>query len=103
MLWFCGSSTVNELREDENVSSSSLVSSLFWSSVTHVVFSCVAGLVVPVLLVEVVGRAGRLSLLFMISLSNASHFEVSFRCGKPSYVARDVVVLHWSCMVVSTC
>ena len=41
------------------------------------VSSCVVGWVVVVVLVEVVGRAGCLSLLFMKSLSMASHFEVS--------------------------
>ena len=44
------------------------------------------------MLVEVVG-AGCLSLLFMKSLSIASHFDVVFRCGKPSHVAREVVVV----------
>ena len=46
-------------------SSSSLVSSSFWScaSVVYVVCSCVVGWVIVVVLVEVVGRAGGLSLL----------------------------------------
>ena len=38
---------------------------------------CVSGWVVVVVLVEVVGRAGSLSLLFTKSLSTAPHFEVS--------------------------
>ena len=62
-----------------NVSSSSLVSSSFWSraSVVYVVCSCVVGWVVVVVVVEVAGRAGCSSLLFMKSLSVASHFELS--------------------------
>ena len=62
-----------------SVSSSSLVSSSFWSwaSVVYVVCSCVVGWVVVVVLADVVGRAGCLSLLFMKSLSIAFQFEVS--------------------------
>ena len=62
-----------------NVPSSSLVSSSFWSFalVLYVFCSCVTGWVVVVVLVEVVGRAGCLSLLFMKLLSTATHFEVS--------------------------
>ena len=70
--WFCGGSTINELREV--LSSSSLVTSSFWSwaLVVCVVCSCVVGWVVVVVLVEVVGRA----------------FELVFRCGKAGHVAR---------------
>ena len=62
-----------------SVSSSSLVSSSFWSwaSVVYVVCSCVVGWVVVVVLADVVGCAGCLSLLFMKSLSIAFQFEVS--------------------------
>ena len=42
----------------------------------YVVCSCVVGWMVVVVLVDVVGRAGCLSLLFMKSLSIASHFEL---------------------------
>ena len=42
-----------------------------------VVWSCVVGWVVVVVVIGVVGRAGCLSLLLMKSLSIASHFELS--------------------------
>ena len=62
-----------------SVPSSSLVSSSCWSLalVLYVFRSCVTGWVVVVVLVEVVGRAGCLSLLFMKFVFIASHFEVS--------------------------
>ena len=62
-----------------SVPSSSSVSSSFWSwpLVVCVVRSCVVGWTVVVVLVEVVGRAGCLSLLFMKWLPIATHCEVS--------------------------
>ena len=63
-------------RVSSEKSSSSLVSSSFksWTPVACVVCSCVVGWVVVVVLVEVVGCAGCLSLLFMNSPSIAPHF-----------------------------
>ena len=56
---------------------SSVSSSPFgsWALVVYVVRSCVVGWVVVVVLVEVVGRAGCLTLLFLTSVLIASHFE----------------------------
>ena len=50
-----------------------------------VVWLCVGGWVVVVLVIGVVGRVGCLSLLLMKSLSIASHFEPS--CAVVSQVA----------------
>ena len=58
----------------------------------YVVCSCVLGWVVAVVLTQVVGRAGCLSLLFMKSISTASHLEVSSAVVS-RHVAREVVVV----------
>ena len=66
-------------RVPSSCSSSSSVSSSFWSSafVAPVVWSCVVGWVVVVVKLGVVVRAGCWRLLFVKSLSIASHFELS--------------------------
>ena len=58
LLWCCGGSTVDKLREISGVSS-------------------LVGWIVVVVVMGVVGRVGCVSLLLVKSLSIASHFEPS--------------------------
>ena len=62
-----------------NSVSSSCSSSSFWTLVlvVPVVWSCVVGWVVVVVVIKIVGRAGCLSLLPVKSLSIASHVQLS--------------------------
>ena len=50
-------------------------------------------MIVVVVLVEVVGRAGCLSLLLMELPSPSIPFRVVFSCGKPGHVTHEVVVV----------
>ena len=79
LLWCCGSSTDDKLSKDELriVVVSSVVVFVLVVSVVPVVWWCVVGWLVGVVVIRVVGPAGCLSLLLVKSLSTASHFELS--------------------------
>ena len=115
-LWLlcgCGGSTFDYLGEDEwcvvivvFVVVAPPPSSWWWASGVRVVCPSVVGLVVVVVVKEVVGRIGCLSLLLTKSLSAESHSEPSCVVREPSRVVREVFLASddswwlWACMDV---